>query len=176
MLRVKDLENQVYTLNERYWALDQYTRRENIEILNIPDRIKQNELEAYVIVILKGIGLVNICSYDIAACHRLRKNSSHKYSPTIVRFVNRKDAIDAMLMRFNTTLRAMPFPEETLIITENLVSPRKRIFRKLRDIKRCGIISSLWTKNGTIYIRKFDENKLIKITSERQLQQHFSDT
>ena len=47
----------------------QYTRRENIEIIGIPDSIHAT-LEKTVLDVLHKIN-IDISSYDIAACHRL---------------------------------------------------------------------------------------------------------
>ena len=52
---------------------EQYSQHENIIISGIPDIINQNHLEGKVLEILRTIGLNSISSYDIAACHRLRK-------------------------------------------------------------------------------------------------------
>ena len=70
---------------------NQYVRRESLIISGIPDRIIQNYLEETVIRILRSLGLENISSYQISACHRLRKKGNNRYpAQTIVRFTNRK--------------------------------------------------------------------------------------
>ena len=64
--------DEIYNLQINVTSNNQYTRRENIEILNIPERIKQTELETTIIKILKCID-VNVTSYKIIAVHRLGK-------------------------------------------------------------------------------------------------------
>ena len=54
--------------------LDQYNRRENIEIDGIPDSVRNDELEAVVINILRRIGVHHLEEWEIVACHRLLKN------------------------------------------------------------------------------------------------------
>ena len=59
------MENQTNNLN-------QYTRRENIEISNISEKIVQRHLEGYVLEVFESIG-INLQSYDLVAVHRLGK-------------------------------------------------------------------------------------------------------
>ena len=63
---LEDAEERLYKNEKDINQLNQYTRRENIEIVGIPASIKQVDLEATVIDILKNIG-VTCSSYDIAA-------------------------------------------------------------------------------------------------------------
>ena len=67
----KDLQDSLYSLEVEVSNCDQYSRRENIELLNIPESIPQKDLEAHVIEVLKFIKLDNLCSYNIVAVNRL---------------------------------------------------------------------------------------------------------
>ena len=78
------MENQTNNLN-------QYTRRENIEISNISEKIVQRHLEAYVLEVFESIG-INLQSYDLVSVHRLGKFVQGKNRNVIVRFINRKNA------------------------------------------------------------------------------------
>ena len=50
----------------------QYPRRENIEISGILESYDAN-IEYTVVSMLKRIGLPNLSSYDIIACHKFKK-------------------------------------------------------------------------------------------------------
>ena len=92
------------SLDTRIIQNEQYSRRECIILSGIPDRIPQRKLEETVLHILRSIGL-RISSYDIAACHRLHKNTHDRYpAKTIVRFINRKNA--DFSLRYRDSLRA----------------------------------------------------------------------
>ena len=67
--------------------MEQYSRRECIEIAGIPLSITNNLLEEHVLLIFSKIG-VNIDELDIAACHRLGSTDR-----TIVKLLNRKNAV-----------------------------------------------------------------------------------
>ena len=75
--------------------MQQYSRRENIEIIGVPDSITLVNLEKTVIEVLHKID-IDVTSYDIAACHRLKKKKNATSANVIVRFINRKKAIDCM--------------------------------------------------------------------------------
>ena len=68
--------------------LEQYGRRNNIEITGIPDTVLDNELENKVIGIFDAIG-VEANSADFEDCHRVGKSKNNS-KKVIARFVNRK--------------------------------------------------------------------------------------
>ena len=55
--------------------LEQYGRRNNVEITGIPDDISNENLKEKVIQVLREIQ-VNISSSDIEACHRIGKSKN----------------------------------------------------------------------------------------------------
>ena len=86
--KVNVLENKVLTLESERNLLEQYRRRNNIEITGIPDNVSDQVLEEKVVDILNEIS-DDVSPKDIEACHRVgvSKNNSKK---TIVRFINRE--------------------------------------------------------------------------------------
>ena len=67
------MENKIIDLEIQNINVDQYSRRNNIEI---PKSAGDNQLEEKVIDILKVID-VNITSNEIEACHRLGKKKKN---------------------------------------------------------------------------------------------------
>ena len=84
--RVDSLEEKIIELDISRNKLDQYTRRNNIEIQGIPATVSDDHLEHKVLSICKSINLT-VENSDIDGCHRIGKS---KPKTTIVRFVNRK--------------------------------------------------------------------------------------
>ena len=80
--KVSNLESKVTTLKINQNKLEQYGRRNNIEVPGIPNSIKDKCLEAKNIYVLTSIG-IDVKSNDIEACHRIEKsrNSSKNNSP-----------------------------------------------------------------------------------------------
>ena len=101
--KVKNLEEIVYEqddfitdMERDNCELQQYGKRNCIEIAGIPESVKQNELESKVVKI-GAIMDVKVEPSDIEACHRLPGQNLNKQGilqprRTIVRFINRKNA------------------------------------------------------------------------------------
>ena len=104
--KINFLENKILTLESEHNSLEQYGRRNNIEITGIPDSVPDQNLEEKVVDILNKI-TVNVSPKDIETCHckGVSKNSSKK---TIVRFINRKHAKKVFLSRKNLRKSSSP--------------------------------------------------------------------
>ena len=68
--KVNVLENKVLTLESKHNSLEQYGRRNNIEIRGIPDNVRDQNLEEKVVDISNKIS-VDVSPKDIEACHRV---------------------------------------------------------------------------------------------------------
>ena len=79
----------IYNIEANAIYNNQYTRRENIEFINIPETTLQKDLEPLVIKILNSMD-IKIQSYDIVAVHRLGERRGDRPRNVIVRFVNWK--------------------------------------------------------------------------------------
>ena len=99
-----DLEDHFYNFECGVIKSEQYSCRQNLIISSIPALVNQVALELKVLEILQTIGL-SITSYEIAACHRLKKNNNSIYpTQTLIRFTNRK-AVDFCLANRERLLR-----------------------------------------------------------------------
>ena len=72
--------------------LDQYNRRNNLEIQGIPSTVGDEVLDDKVIEIFECLN-IPLAKSDIEDCHRLGKSNPKN---TIVRFVNRKNCYAAL--------------------------------------------------------------------------------
>ena len=84
--RIAVLEKRVEDAETHSYLLEQYGRRNNVEVEGISDSISDENLESKVIDILAEID-VNVESKDIEAWHRIGKSSPKR---SIVRFFNKK--------------------------------------------------------------------------------------
>ena len=64
------LDKKVISIESRHNILEQYGRRNNLEITRIPDSVPQKDLENKVVDILNTIG-VNVSNDDFEDCHRI---------------------------------------------------------------------------------------------------------
>ena len=70
--KVNVLENKILTLESEHNSLEQYGRRNDIEITGIPDSVPDQNLEEKVVDILNEI-TVNVSAKDIEACRCIEK-------------------------------------------------------------------------------------------------------
>ena len=150
-------DRKIHALEKELSEHQQYTRRENIEILGIPNTVGDDELEGKVINILNSIGC-NISSYEIVACHRLRKTNANQSFNTIVRFTNRKIAHYALQNRKALKWQYPSLPN--LFIVENLCPRYKSIFDKCLELKREGKLKYVWSWNGTVHYKMVDDRNV----------------
>ena len=159
--KVNVLENKILTLESEHNSLEQYGRRNNIEITGISDSVPDQILEEKVVDILNEI-TVNVPPKDIEACYRVgaSKNSSKK---TIVRFINRKHAKKALLSRKN--LRKSSLPDCNVFVNENLTVKNSEITFLGRKLKRNGHLNKIYTRDGTVHISspEIHSGKVLKI-------------
>ena len=150
-----EILDSIYNLESDLYKLAQYGRRENLQIQGVKNNIKQNDLEAYVIQTLDKIG-VKVKSFDIAGCHRLYQKDKSKPPDVIVRFVNRKIVIKCRKNQYR--LRELNGLKH-LRFLDNLCPYYKKILAECGKLRREYKIAKYWTFNGTIYVKKYEEEE-----------------
>ena len=151
---LNQVQDQQYTSEVKFIELCQYSRRENVELHNVPESIEQKNLEKHVLAVLALMG-IHIQSYDIVEVHRIRKKIYSKNRKVLVRFVNRKNAFTSL--KYGRKLRSCNQTYKNYFITENLCPENHNIFNRCYKLKKLGVINNVWTYNGVVYI-KFSEN------------------
>ena len=157
-----DLYDTVYDLENHVNDLNQYSRRENIELQHIPESVEQKDLEKFVLNLLKSIN-IDIASYDLVAVHRLGQRSPQKTRTVIVRFVNRKSAY---LCLYNAKFlnKSLNLTYKKIFITENLCPTNKKLFNRLYKLKKEKRLHNVWSYQGHVFF-KFNDSR-----DERPLQ------
>ena len=172
-----NLQKCIESLEKELTSFQQYNRRENIEISGIPESIPQNELEKIIIDVLKRIGVWGLESYEVVACRRLRrKMSNERTQRVIIRFTNRKRAIECLQGRRYLRDTIHEFPN--IYIHESLCHQNKDIYEQCLSLQNNGNIRKLWTYNGTIYVKKTSNynERPKRITNTNDIHYHFPDT
>ena len=153
--RVKILEkNLVSTM--------QYSRRENIEIHNIPENVADEKLEETCLKVLDEIGCGKIKSYRVMACHRLKNRNK-----TVIRFITRKQADEALHNRGKLKtidMKKCGLPAKTRIyINESLCRPMQYLHYIARFVYKLQKIHdfNLWKGRLTIQMEDGGENHII---------------
>ena len=135
--KVNVLENKIIDLEIQNNDVDQYRRRNNVEISGITQSVSDNRLQEKVADILKAIG-VNITTNEIEACHRLGK----KKKKVIVRVINRKHCLKALQNKKklkSIDKNAIGIPNANLFISENLTPTNSKLAFNCQKLKRDGV-------------------------------------
>ena len=146
------LYGEIEDLKIELTELNQYGRRENIEICGIPEKI-DHKLEEHIITVLKSVG-VTVNSYQIQGVHRIGKKTPSRPRNVVVRFINRKHSFSAL--KNKNKLNSSKY--KSYYIIENLCPFNKKIFNRLYKLKKEGEIHSVWSYNGSVYA-KVEENE-----------------
>ncbi|XP_057296644.1 uncharacterized protein LOC130625553 [Hydractinia symbiolongicarpus] len=156
-------------------AQDQYSRRNNLEIIGISDDIADRNLEAKVISILQEIGVTCDCN-EIEACHRLPKSKRERDSKfpkrTIVRFVNRKKAEKALE---NRKKLKDSVNHRKVVISDNLCPAYKALLGMSSQLYHEGRIASSWSWKGNVFIKPNITDEPFKIFHVSDLDYYYDD-
>ena len=138
------------------YAQQQYSRRDSIEIVGIPEAIPDKDVESKAIDIMKAIG-VTVARNEIQACHRLAKKDR-----IIVKFVNRKTAVACLQSRAKLkTLKgkSLGLPDKCkLYVNKSLCPQYRKLFWKCKNLFKEAKIQSCWTYNGTIKVKLLNDD------------------
>ena len=183
--KINQLEQNINWLNEELLkeiekndALNQYGRRENLELHGIPVQKNENTDEI-VISMMKHIN-IDLKASDISISHRLHSKFNQKertsedksHPPIIVKFVRRQ--IRNQIYNKRTHLRKVQnfgvAGMTDLFINENLTPKIKQLFGKANHLRKERGYKFIWTNNGMIYVRKNEKAQSLQITNEENLQ------
>ena len=160
---IKDIKKRLIKAESENLNLQQYVRRNNIEICGIPDDIEIENLESKVIEIADSIG-VELKEGDIEACHRLKKGKKDKTARTIVRFLNRKncDKLHQNKKKLGNKSATDKLKEANLagkiFINCNLAPYSKFLWSSCKKLYDEKLIDRFWVFNGSVYIAINENN------------------
>ena len=146
--RVSCLDKKLISIESRHNMFEQYGRRNNFEITDIPDSVPQRDLENKVVDILNAIG-VNVSNDDFEHCHRIGKSWNNSKKP-IPRFTNRKIIKDALYNRkkLKTINKAnLEMEKAMLFLNKNLLEENNKIAFLSRKLKWEGMIANTYSAN-----------------------------
>lgn len=156
--------------------LQQYSRRCNIEINNLPEVENENLLE----VLLK-IGTVSECKLkdSTVVAHRIPGFNKDKPKPIIVQ-LSSKPVRDSLLKslrdrKLKTTDISQRFVDMPIYFNEHLAPELKKLFYLARKYKTENNFKYCWVKDGKILIRKSESSRIYRIKNEDDLNVQLND-
>lgn len=182
------LTNRLQTYETCLNNLEQYSRRECVEISGIPE-VKEENTDNIVIKVGSLIGL-DITKDDISVSHRLPKpsysaavregprassNASSRTPNIIVKFVRRETRDHfykgRKLLRDKSTrdLDLARYSENKIYISENLTQANKDLFKESLKVKKDLKYKFILTFYGRTYLRKDSESPVVAILKTSDL-------
>ena len=170
--RLVDMERQC-------WANAQYSRRECLEVVGIPDSVQNNELEDKVLTIFKKIGS-EVSPRDIESCHRLKKDNDR----VTVKFSGRKDCEQIMSVKKDLKhlkMQEVGLPGNCLIFINTSLYPYYcslypyycMLWLKCKRLHDLGKISNFYISSGTIKVKISENRNPISITHTQDFVKYF---
>ena len=150
----------IYEIEKDIIDLQQYIRRNNVEICGIPNSVPDKDLEKKVIEIASTLN-VRLSPGDIEACHRLkdRKKKDGEPKRTIFRFVNRKACDDLHSSKkklkennVSNKLKKMGLDQGKIYVNNNLRPYNKFLWGKCKLLLSKNLIDRFWVFNGHLFI------------------------
>lgn len=169
-----ELKSVINDLNIRLELVEQQSRTNNVEIQGVPEKANENLL-----YIIKSIGDKIGCPTDtteIDTIYRVaHREPSNRPKPIIVKLLS-KQKRDAILAAAKLTRRSpdnistrgleIENISKELYINEHLTSKNKLLLKKSKEMARTKNYKYIWVRNGTVFARKDDRSRVMKILNE----------
>lgn len=165
--RVKQVEennsaDEIKKLREELNDLQQYSRRQNLEVHNVPYVEGENLLDR-LNTMADELNLTHLDETNVEAIHRLPAKPN-KAPPILVRFTSRVTREKWLEKR--AQLRERKSKE---YLMENLTAQNKRLLWLIKRKAEEMDYQFAWQKNGKMFVRKRPQDRVIRIQGEEDL-------
>ena len=171
--RIVEAENKLYYQYHAIDNLEQYGRRDQLEISDFP-LTKEDDTDKIITDMIEKLE-VPIDRSQVDIIHRLSNNEN---SSIIVKFTSR--TARNLFFQERTKLKDLTIADfgytpgenskNKIFINESLITQEKKIlFKKVRERCSKAKYKFSWTRQGVIYVKKDDKSKTSKIFSESDL-------
>ena len=178
--KVLESENEIKLLKESCNDMDQYLRRDCVEIRGLSVSSERGNTNDVVLKVAKKIG-VDLAPNEISVSHPLpsratstEQGGNTRLNTIIVKFVRRDIKEKFYRARKNLkNLTATDFGHQSsnkIYINENLTRKNKELFNSCLKIKKEKGYKYIWTNQGKIYLRKNEASPPIYVKNQSDLQ------
>ena len=156
------MEERLETLERSHFLYLQYGRRESVEIVGIPDTIEQKDLEKEVVKVYNAANIkvhgMPLTQKDISACHRIGRKGK-----TIVRFVNRKHAIEGLINGRNLKGKTL-YGSTPIFINNSFCREFSYYGYVIRKLKWNNKIDGYKIKNGVYQVKLLGNVNFVEVS------------
>lgn len=167
-----ELKQVTCDLRERLRALEQYTRRTNIEISGVPETPGEN-VEHVIRDVGTALG-VEVEESQVSAAHRIPSYRRDRPASLVVQFKDRPTR-DMWITKFKAkkTLTAKninpTFKDQKVYINEHLSPDNKQFLTKLKQKATAIGFKYVWCREGKFYVRKADGERCRRVNTYDEL-------
>ena len=176
--KINEQEEEIAELYQLQDNLEQYTRKQSLEICGIPAGAYVSTEEA-VLKIANALE-VTMSAEDINISHKIKSKGA---GTILVKFQNHK--AKSRLYKARTKLKNLRLTDiftdmstatrvaagtGRIFINENLTSYRKDLLRKANDKRKDGLIISAWSTDGKIFVKTSPEGAPVRIYAKEDLE------
>lgn len=153
-----ELKKDVEEVLERVRELEQYSRRDNLEIVGVP--YTQGEDVYHIMGKVANILKVTFNRNDISVVHRLPVTKSRPHPNIIVKFIYRDLKSDwlraAKAYRKSLTAAELSdsWPSTNIYVNEHLTQHNKTVLGKARRFVKGKQLAHAWSREGKVFARK----------------------
>lgn len=152
------LKSDLAVLESRVHDLEQYSRRDNIEIVGVP--YTNNESLFTILGLVARVLNIPFSRVDFSTVHRLPVTQSRPNPPIIARFVVR-DCKVAWIKAYRENRKELTgaalsdsFPSYPVYVNDHLTTLNKKILGKARQLVREKKIAYTWTRDCRVLAKK----------------------
>lgn len=156
--------------------LEQYSRRSNVQINNIPLASEEN-VETILCEMGQAIGVPINFGVDIQAAHRVPTQGSSA-KPIIVKFTNRQlrnrfiveaKKVKPTCAQLDSTKNLLFASTTKIYVNDHLSPDNKKVLFEARNCVRNKRAKSAWSKDGKIYIKRNESTAPVTIRDIQDL-------
>ena len=166
-LENESLKRKVHDLRFEVNSIEQYLRVDNVEVVGLPEP-EDNITDE--IMLLEAFNSLDhesdtvFTSSDIDICHVIPSKRTDGKRVVVCKFMSRK--IKHAILKAKKDTRNLKYKYRQIYINEHLAPENRRLFALASAKKKLLVYKYLWTKNGSVYIRKSDKSSIINITCD----------
>ena len=174
--KINDQDAEIAELYDLQDALEQYTRKNSLEIHGVPESAYISTEE--VVFKLAEVLNVDINPNDVEISHKLHRKG---IKPIIVKFQSHK--VKARMYKERAKLKHVRvsdlYPDSTaatrvesgrIFLNGNLTSYRRDILKQANQKRKDGLLTTAWSMDGKIFVKTSPEGRPIRIYEKTDLE------
>lgn len=158
------LKSQITEIKNEMIDLQQYSRRLNIQLDNLPE-VENENIQETISSVMKNLDLD--LTANIVTAHRVPTIKKDKIKPLIIQFnaVNAKETFlkAAKTKRPTADLVNSRLEKLPLYFNDHLCSELKKLLYECKKFKKENNFMFCWTKSGKIFLRKDEGSRVLRI-------------